>query len=235
MFSLYPITAMALCAIIVSATSNAATENKGTVSGNVTVLSKKFFGGLKKKKDMSKTVVYITGFKTEAPEEVLEVKQKNKRFVPVILPVVAGQQVRFPNQDEIYHNVFSISPSAQFDLGQYKDVDPPKMVAFENYGVVPVYCNIHPKMIAYVVVLENSAFAMTDKAGSFQINNLPPGTYTINAWRPKAKRANQQITVLAGQNVEVQLEVKDIEKIKPHKRKDGSQYPDDYSESEYER
>jgi hypothetical protein len=80
-------------------------------------------------------------------------------------------------------------------------------------------------MIAYIVVLENDAFALTDIAGAFQINNLPPGTYTVNAWRPKAKRVSQQIIIQPGQNTEVQMEVKDIQRIKPHRRKDGSRYP----------
>jgi len=201
----------------------------GSVTGKATILEKKFFGGLKKKKDMSQTVVYISGFKTKAPDKIMEIDQKKKRFVPYILPVVAGQRVRFPNQDKIYHNVFSISPLATFDLGQYKDVDPAGTVTFENYGVVPIYCNIHPKMIAYAVVLENTAFAVTDKKGAFRIDNLPAGTYTINAWRPKAKRVNRTIVVQAGQSTEVHMELKELLRIGPHRRKDGTQYPDKYS------
>lgn len=173
-------------------------------------------------------MVFISGFKTNAPEEIKEIKQKGERFVPGILPVVAGQRVRFPNQDSIYHNVFSISPTAPFDLGQYKDVDPPKTVTFENYGVVPIYCNIHPQMIAYVVVLENSAFALTDKDGIFRINDLPAGTYTINAWQPKAKRVSQEIVIKIGQKTEVQLALEEVVKIRPHRRKDGSAYPNEF-------
>jgi plastocyanin len=212
--------------ILVSVPDSHGSENTGSVTGKATVYEKKFFGGLKQKKDMSKTVVYITGFKTKAPEQIMAINQKNKRFVPYLLPVVAGQRVRFPNQDKIYHNVFSISPLATFDLGQYKDVDPARTVIFENYGVVPIYCNIHPKMIAYVVVLENTAFALTDKEGAFRIDDLPAGTFTINAWRPKAKRVNQAIVIQAGQPSEVHLELKEVVKIRPHRRKDGTQYPD---------
>jgi len=226
--TLYRITGIVILTILVSAPHSHGSENTGSVSGQATVFKKKFFGGFKKKKDMSDTVVYITGFKSKAPQDFRDLNQKKKRFVPYILPVVAGQRVRFPNQDKIYHNVFSISPLASFDLGQYKGVDPSKTVIFENYGVVPIYCDIHPKMIAYAVVLENSAFAMTDNEGAFRIDRLPAGTYTINAWRPKAKRVNRQVVIRAGQATEVHLELKEVERIGSHRRKDGTRYPDEF-------
>jgi len=202
----YRIASIVILLILLSVPNTHGAQNTGSVTGKTTVYEKKFFGGLKQKKDMSKTVVYITGFKTKAPAKIMAIIQKNKRFVPYILPLVAGQRVRFPNQDKIYHNVFSISPLATFDLGLYKDVDPARTVMFENYGVVPIYCNIHPNMIAYAVVLENTAFALTDKQGDFRIDDLPAGTYTINAWRPKAKRVNQEIVIRAGQPSEVHME-----------------------------
>jgi len=199
--------------------------NMGHVTGDITVFQKKRFGKLKKKKDMSGVVVYITGFKNEAPEKIPDIEQKNKEFSPDILPVVAGQEVRFPNLDKIYHNVFSISPVKSFDLGQYKSTEPPKLVTFENPGLVPIYCNIHPQMITYVVVLENNAYAITDKDGTFQIGNVPPGTYNVNAWLPQAKRVSQEIVIQPGEKTEIHLEVAEILKIKPHDRKDGSNYP----------
>ena len=133
--SAYLIISIVIASLLMDVPDSYGSENMGYVTGKVTVYKKKFFGGLKKKKNMSKTVVYITGFKAEAPAVIKEISQKNERFVPDILPVVAGQRVRFPNRDKIYHNVFSISPLATFDLGQFKDVDPHKMVTFANYGV----------------------------------------------------------------------------------------------------
>ncbi len=199
--------------------------NMGHVTGKVTVFQKRLFGKHKKKMDMSGVIVYITGFKSEAPEEVPDIIQKNKRFSPDILPVVAGQKVRFPNYDKIYHNVFSISPVKSFDLGQYKSSEPPKLVTFEKPGLVPVYCNIHPQMLTYVVVLENTAYDLTDKDGTFRIRDILPGTYTLNAWLSKAKRVSQEIQIQSGQEIEVHLKLKELLKIKPHKRKDGSGYP----------
>jgi len=201
--------------------------NMGYVTGDITVFQKKRFGKLKKKKNMSGVVVYITGFKNEAPEKIPDIVQKNKEFSPDILPVVAGQKVRFPNYDKIYHNVFSISPIESFDLGQYKGKEPPKLVTFGKPGLVPAFCNIHPEMITYVVVLENNAYAITDKDGTFQIGNVPPGTYNVNAWLPQAKRISQEIVVQPGQKTEIHLQIEEILKMKPHKRKDGSEYPEE--------
>ncbi len=84
------------------------TPDQGHITGDVTVFQKKLFGKLKKKKDMSGVFVYITGFKSETPEAILDIVQEDRKFYPDILPVVIGQKVRFSNHDHIYHNVFSM-------------------------------------------------------------------------------------------------------------------------------
>ncbi len=210
---------------LVFASISDGSPDPGQVTGKITIFQKKLFGKLKKKKDMSGVIVYVTGFKSEAPAETQNIVQKDKRFSPDVLPVVVGQKVRFPNLDKIYHNVFSISHIKSFDLGQYKSTEPPKLVIFEKPGLVPIYCNIHPEMLTYAVVLENASYAMTDKDGTFRITDVPSGVYTLNAWLPKAKRVSQKIKIKAGQEIEVYLKLKELIKIKPHKRKDGSNYP----------
>ena len=212
--------------LFVLASLSDGSSDPGHITGNITVFQKKLFGKLKKKKDMSGVLVYITGFKSEVPGEVPDLVQKGRNFYPEILPIVVGQKVRFPNQDDIYHNVFSISRIKSFDLGQYKRTEPPKTVLFEKPGLVSVFCNIHPQMIAYVVILENKAYAMTDKNGTFQIQDVPSGAYTINAWLPNAERATKQVLIKPGENSVIDLEVSEIIKMEPHKRKDGSTYPE---------
>lgn len=203
-------------------------QSHGTVSGKVRVQQKKWlFGGLKEKKDKSGVIVYLAGFRSEPPAGVKNLVQENEQFHPFVLPIVAGQTVSFPNYDAIYHNVFSLSTVKQFDLGQYRSVDPPKKVTFDRPGLISVYCNIHPEMIAFVLVLENSAFAETDQDGKFFIPKVPPGKYTINAWLPKAKRVGKGVEVIPGEKAEVELQLLEIERIKPHRRKDGSDYPID--------
>ena len=198
----------------------------GAVHGSVQLLRKSLLRGLRESDDRSGVVVYVTGFTSEAPAQVALLQQRNESFEPRVLPVVQGQTVSFPNLDHIYHNVFSVSPLASFDLGQYKSTEPPRTVAFERAGLVPVYCNIHPQMLSYVVVLENGAFAVTEKDGRFAIDALPAATdLVLSAWLPGAKRVSQPLRVEPGQKLEVTLRVEQSERIAPHKRKDGSDYP----------
>ncbi len=202
------------------------TEATGSVRGSVQLLSRSLFGGLKDSDDRSGVVVYVTGFARVAANADAQLQQRKERFDPRILPVVQGQTVSFPNHDRIYHNVFSVSPLATFDLGQYKSTDTPRTVTFEKPGLVSVYCNIHPQMLSYVVVLENDAYAVTQEDGRFAIDGVPLDTdLVLNAWAPGAKRVSQPLRVEAQPGAEIQLRIEQTEGIAPHKRKDGSDYP----------
>ena len=204
----------------------AGADSTGSVRGSVQLLRRSFIGGLRDNDDKSGVVVYVTGFTRVAPKPDALLQQRKQRFDPRILPVVQGQTVSFPNHDRIYHNVFSVSPLATFDLGQYKSTDTPRTVTFERAGLVPVYCNIHPQMLSYVVVLENDAYSVTEADGRFAIDGIPLGTdLTLNAWAPGAKRVSQPLRVDSQPGAEVQLRIEQTEGIAPHKRKDGSDYP----------
>jgi hypothetical protein len=155
---------------------------------------------------------------------VAQLEQQNERFAPRILPIVAGQTVSFPNRDRFYHNVFSVSPTLSFDLGQYKSSDPPRTQTFAKPGLVPVYCNIHPQMISYVVVLENRAFALTGVDGRFELR-VRPGHRALNAWMPGAQRVSQELELAAGSEVTEELVLEQTQTTPPHLRKDGTPYP----------
>jgi plastocyanin len=196
------------------------------------VKERSWLSGLRERDDRSGVVVYLTGFTQPGSAANATLGQRNERFEPKLLPIVAGQSVDFPNFDRLYHNVFSVSAIKNFDLGQYRSSDPARSVVFENPGLVPVYCNIHPHMISYVVVLENAAYAVTGPDGRFEIAGAPPGPLTLNAWLPGAARVSQDVNLVAGSTSEIELELVANQRIEPHTRKDGSPYPRPGTESQ---
>jgi plastocyanin len=147
--------------------------------------------------DMRDFVVYIKG---PAPGAALvrpleQIRQKNAMFVPHVLPIMVGASVEFPNDDNIFHNVFSKSDAAPFDLGLYKKGDPPKRVPFNKPGEVDVFCSIHARMNCIILVLENPYFSVSDSRGRYAITNVPPGTYTLVAWQERLPLDSKVITV----------------------------------------
>jgi plastocyanin len=125
----------------------------------------------------------------------LKVAQSGAVFSPHVLPVLAGTTVEWPNHDDIYHNVFSVSDAAQFDLGLYKGSPPEKRVIFAQPGKADVYCSIHADMHCIVLVMSNPYFATTDKDGRYTIPNVPPGKYKLKAWHERLPVDVQEITV----------------------------------------
>jgi plastocyanin len=149
--------------------------------------------------ELTDFIVYIEGKFPDAkpPAEIKRVvTQKDATFRPHVLPVMVGTRVEWPNEDEIYHNVFSKSDAKPFDLDLYKKGDkPPPPVVFERPGKVDVFCSIHAKMNCIVLVLDNPYFASADSNGHYTIKNVPPGTYKITAWHERLPNLTQEITV----------------------------------------
>lgn len=225
--------ARALLALAIGlASAPAFAQQVGEIEGRVALSRKKLFGKPERVADVRDVVVYVTGFTSAPPTRApATLDQRGEQFAPRLLPVVAGQEVAFPNRDRIYHNVFSVSPVKSFDLGQYKSSDAPKRERFERAGLVPVYCNIHPHMIAYVVVLENAAYALAAPDGTFTIRGVPPGRHTLHAWTPGAEPVRREIEVAAGVTARADFELT-ARAIPGHKRKDGTEYPPPGSELE---
>jgi plastocyanin len=118
--------------------------------------------------------------------------QFNKTFVPEMLPIAVGAQVRFPNRDQIRHHVYSFSRPKRFELPLYKGEDAPP-VLFDKPGVVKIGCNIHDWMSAIILVLPNDRFAVTREDGSFSLPGLDSGNYTITAWHAQAREKTEEV------------------------------------------
>jgi plastocyanin len=121
-----------------------------------------------------------------APEPGAEVpimNQLNQQFRPRILVVQQDSPVRFLNSDPIFHNVFSLSSVKKFDLGRYPRGDS-RVVSFDQAGVVNVFCDIHPHMNAYIVVVPTPYHTVGDSDGTYRLEDVPAGTYDVRAWAP---------------------------------------------------
>jgi plastocyanin len=126
--------------------------------------------------------------------------QRNESFVPHLLAITVGTTVDFPNNDRTYHNVFSLSKGQRFDLGRY-GAGHSKAVRFDHPGVVRVFCDIHSHMNAFILVFNHRFFNITDPDGTYAIDGVPPGTYTLVAWIEGAVRDTKSVTVGADQRV----------------------------------
>ena len=131
--------------------------------------------------------------------------QRDANFDPHVLPVVVGTTVRWPNEDDIFHNVFSMSDAKSFDLGYYKKREKPPEVLFDKVGKVDVFCAIHSRMHCIILVLPNPYFAKADDRGRFEIKGVPPGTYKLTAWHERLPARSVEVTVPADGSVTVDL------------------------------
>jgi plastocyanin len=134
--------------------------------------------------------------------------QRDQTFVPHVLAITVGTTVDFPNSDLTFHNVFSLSRTKAFDLGRYSR-GRSKSVRFDRPGVVQVFCDIHSHMSAYILVFAHRYFAVTDKAGTFSITGVPPGTYTLAVWHEGDIRDTRAVTIPdAGGTVEAAFTIR---------------------------
>ena len=169
--------------------------------------------------ELHNVVVYLEGDTTQlpAPPAVVErlrhgrMAQHDERFVPHVLPVMQGATVDFPNEDDVYHNVFSLSSAAGpggkgFDLGRYPKGSS-RSVTFQKTGTIQVFCHIHTEMSAVVLVLANAFFASPDDNHHFAIDDVPEGDYTIVGWHERIVPVTRRVHVTAGQTASVDFNI----------------------------
>lgn len=130
------------------------------------------------------TVVWLT--RTDAPSPrprgvERTVLQRAKQFIPRVLAVPVGSTVHFRNDDEVFHNVFSLTRPNDFDLGLYRSGEA-RDKTFRTPGPVNLLCNIHASMVGYVYVVDSPYYGQADASGSWSVRNVPFGEYQLRAW-----------------------------------------------------
>lgn len=198
----------------------AAPAAAGTLSGKVAIVEKDG----RQAKDLAEAVVWVEGPKLKPEPAGATVNMKSKAFLPRVTVVTVGSSVAFPNLDSIFHNVFSVSGKNNFDLQLYKK---PKSAshAFKHPGVVRVYCNIHPQMSAFVLVLDTPLWTRVGADGSFSIAGVPAGSWTLKAWHERSGETAQEVRVpeLGAVSAAVSLDATGYRRA-PHKNKYGKDY-----------
>ncbi len=157
----------------------------------------------------------------------LSLASRDKRFDPRVLVIPVGSTVEFPNVDKIFHNVFSLSETARFDLGLYRKGEARSM-AFTKPGLVRIYCNIHPQMAAFILVVEGDAYGQAGADGTVTLEGLPPGRHVVRAWNERGGDWTGTVEIPEGPGPGPVLPIvldASTWKEAPHKNKHGKDYP----------
>lgn len=184
----------------------------GKITGTVKVK------GLRSPADILVYIVKAPQVQEDLSKTKFIMDQQNLTFNPHILPVPVGATVHFPNNDKVDHNIFSLSRTKKFNLGSYKPGES-KTVMFDKPGIVELRCDVHAEMAAYIMVLKNPYFAVTDDQGRFEIpdskkleqngikgiKDLPAGNYILKTWHEKLKTQKQKITIPKNGDVTVEI------------------------------
>lgn len=215
-----PRTTLVWAVAALAAASGPAAREAGSIQGRVFVPDAPAPAGRPAVSDLSaarfdpidrrRVVVYLDWAPQKAFEELparrARMDQRGEQFVPRVLAVTVGTVVDFPNNDAKFHNVFSLSRVRTFDLGRYP-VGRSKAVTFDRPGIVPVFCDIHSHMSAYIVVFSHPFFAVTDADGRYAIPNVPPSSYRLMVWSELGQAAPRNVVVTDGVATEADFRV----------------------------
>ena len=172
--------------------------SNGRVTGQLKLLERNGGGP----NDMATAIVFLQALDAHADDDrgsvsaEATIAMRGREFVPHIAVLRRGGTVQFPNADPFSHNVFSNTEPGSFDLGLYRR-GATRTATFDRPGVYPIYCNIHARMVSYVITVPGRHVAFVDGSGTFILDDVPVGTYRLHVWHERAARLSQDIVVTA--------------------------------------
>ena len=197
---------------------------QGTVSGQVSLMERPG----EQSEDLADVIVWLEptgGARVRTVPTTTTIQLQGRQFSPRVRVVSEGSKVEFPNSDSFSHNVFSKAPDGAFDTGVYPR-GRTKDQTFKEPGVFPIYCNIHPRMTGYVVVLATPYYAQAGEDGRFAVTGVPAGNYVLHLWHDRATEgATKSLSVSAGGVTlgTMQLDARGYRFVQ-HKNKFGQEY-----------
>jgi plastocyanin len=211
--------AAALTAVWLAATSPAAAPATGRIEGFVRLTapgdaqivsgaypSRRVTKPAARASEVGNVIVFIkdAARATTLPASRAEMIQQDETFLPRVLAITRGSTVDFPNADPFFHNVFSLSRAATFDLGRYPRNDR-RARTFKQAGLVKVYCHLHSHMSASIMVFDHPYFTTPAGDGRFAIAEVPAGDLRLSAWHERIGESSKDITVEAGRTTRVEF------------------------------
>lgn len=197
---------------------------QGAVSGQVSLLERPG----EQSEDLADVIVWLEpggNARARTSPATATIQLQGRQFSPRVRVVPEGSKVEFPNSDSFSHNVFSKAPDGAFDTGVYAR-GRTKDQTFKEAGVFPIYCNIHPRMTGYIVVLTTPYFAQAGEDGRFSIAGVPAGSYVVHVWHDRAPGAPPKPVVIGAAGMllgNVQMDARGYRFVQ-HKNKFGQEY-----------
>jgi plastocyanin len=156
--------------------------------------------------EISNVIVFLKNMpaQRDMPPVRATIRQTNETFSPRVVAIPRGSTVEFPNFDPFFHNVFSLSRGSTFDLGRYPRGDS-RARTFTSAGLVKVFCHLHSHMGASIMVFDHPFFSVPREDGSFVLEGVPPGTYSVSAWHERIGESTHEVRVAAGQRSTIEF------------------------------
>jgi plastocyanin len=210
---------LSLCA------AGASSLSAGTVAGTVSFVTKRGQHPIP-----AETVVWLEPAKSSRPPRLEPVRvrmaTRSKMLFPHVVAVPIGSTVEFPNDDPIFHNLFSLSSPNNFDLGLYRR-GAGKSHTFNTPGIVNVYCNVHPGMSSVIHVMSTPYFGFATAEGKYSLEGIQPGEYNLMGWNEQGGVVDTPVQVNAqGQvtgNLNLSFDSRSYRESR-HLNKDGQPY-----------